>query len=423
MARIVLTCWGSHGDVDPFLGLALGLMSRGHDVTIATMEYFRDVITAAGIGFRPIRPAADPSDGALIRRIMDPRRGSERLLREILFPSTEAMFEDLLSAVEGADLLVTHPTTIAAPVVAEYRKVPWASSVLAPLSFFSRYDVPVFPPAPWLKSLERLGSWPGPALIRVARAISRPWSAPVHALRRRLGLPPGGDPLFEGQHSPHLVLALFSRVLAAPQPDWPRQTVVTGHVFHDAPHGTALSSALEEYLQAGPPPVVFTLGSSVVLAAGDFWEESIGAVRRLGIRAVFLAGPGRAAALHRLVTPAILAVDSAPHSLVMPRAAAVVQQCGIGTMAQSLRSGRPMLAVPFSHDQPDNAWRARRLGMARILYPRRYREARVAAELRALLDDPAYTDAARRTAAVVRSEGGVGAACDAIEERFALRQV
>jgi UDP:flavonoid glycosyltransferase YjiC (YdhE family) len=108
-------------------------------------------------------------------------------------------------------------------------------------------------------------------------------------------------------------------------------------------------------------------------------------------------------------------LDAAPHSLLFPRAAAVVQQCGIGTMAQSLRSGRPMLGVPFSHDQPDNAYRATRLGMARTLYRERYRARRVADELRRLINEPAYTAAAQRTADIVRSERGVASACDAIE--------
>jgi len=195
---------------------------------------------------------------------------------------------------------------------------------------------------------------------------------------------------------------------------------VTGHVFHDAPHGGSLSPEMESFLEGGPPPVVFTLGSSVVLVAGDFWRESIAAARSVSTRAVLLMGPGNAAALRPSLPPEILAVDVAPHSLLFPRAAAVVQQCGIGTMAQSLRSGRPMLAVPHAHDQPDNAWRAARLGMARIVYPRRYRTARVAEELRTLRDDVSYGAAAQRAAATVQSEGGIRAACDALERTFGL---
>src|SRR5689334_21580055 len=102
----------------------------------------------------------------------------------------------------------------------------------------------------------------------------------------------------------------------------------------------------------------------------------------------------------------IIAVERPPHSLLFPRSADVVQQCGVGTLAQSLRSGRPMLAVPYSHDQPDNAWRARHLGMARILYPSRFTGARAAAELRRLLEDPRYEAAASRVADAVRAERG-----------------
>jgi len=113
-----------------------------------------------------------------------------------------------------------------------------------------------------------------------------------------------------------------------------------------------------------------------------------------------------------------IAIERAPHSLLFPRASAVVQQCGIGTMAQGLRSGRPMLAVPYSHDQPDNALRAERLGVARVVYPRRYRPARVARELEKLLSDPRYASSAARVAIEIAKEGGAEAACDAIESTF-----
>ena len=62
----------------------------------------------------------------------------------------------------------------------------------------------------------------------MARRTTRAWTAPVAGLRKAHGLPPGRDPVFEGQHSPQLVLALFSRLLGQPQPDWPPNVVVTG---------------------------------------------------------------------------------------------------------------------------------------------------------------------------------------------------
>lgn len=421
MARILICCWGSHGDFDPSLGLALGLRSRGHEVTIATIRHFEPYVREAGLGFHAIRPDADPSDRALVERIMDRDRGTEYLLRELIYPGLPAMYEDLAAAARGQDLLISHPLTLPIPMLGEQLGVPWASTVLAPISFFSATDLPVVAPAPFLKSLERLGPWVARGVRRVARTVASRWSAPVRGFRRQLGLQDAGDPMFEGQHSPHLVLALYSRLLGDPQPDWPANTVVTGHMFHDGAHGASLAPAVERFLADGPPPVLFTLGSSAVLSPGRFWSESLAAVRTLGVRALCLVGPGNVETVARLAPGDVLVVERAPHSLVMPRASVVVQQCGIGTLAQGLRSGAPMLAVPFAHDQPDNAYRAMKLGVARILPPSRYRGRRVAEELARLSGEPAFREAAGRVAAAVRAERGVEAACDALEERFALR--
>jgi UDP:flavonoid glycosyltransferase YjiC (YdhE family) len=419
MARIVLTSWGSHGDVDPYLALARGLAARGHAPVLAAPAFFREVAAAAGVAFHPLRPDVDPADAALVRRIMEPVRGSEVVLRELVMPAAEAAYEDLLPLARGADLLVSHPVTVATPVAAEALGIPWASTVLAPTSFFSATDAPVMPPAPWIKEAERWVPAVGGLVVRAARLATRGWDAPVQALRRRVGLAPGASPIFEGQHSPHLVLALFSRVLAEPQPDWPRRVVVTGQCLYDAPHGAALTPALEAFLAAGEPPLVFTLGSAAVSVAGDFYVESVAAARALGRRAVLLVGRDGLGAWAGERGDDVHVAAAAPHSLLFPRAAAVAQHCGAGTLGQGLRAGRPILGVPFAHDQPDNAYRARRLGLARVLPVGRYRAARAAAELRALLDDPSYAEAAARVGARVRAEDGVAAACDALERLLA----
>ena len=104
------------------------------------------------------------------------------------------------------------------------------SSVLAPISFLSDYDPCVFPPAPWLAKLYPLGI--APVLNKLGKRAVREWGNPVRKLRSEIGLEPGGDPIFEGQHSPALVLAMFSELLGKPQPDivlQPQQHVAVGH--------------------------------------------------------------------------------------------------------------------------------------------------------------------------------------------------
>jgi UDP:flavonoid glycosyltransferase YjiC (YdhE family) len=173
---------------------------------------------------------------------------------------------------------------------------------------------------------------------------------------------------------------------------------------------------MQEFLANGPAPIVFTLGTSAVMAAGDFYEESIAAVQQLGVRGILLAGSDGLKRLSGKMSKSLLIVDAAPHSQLFPKAAVIVQQCGIGTLGQALSTGCPILAVPFAHDQPDNAYRIERLGVARVVYPPQYRSQRVAQELRRLLEQAEYRRAASEVAAKVRAEDGVAAACNAIEQ-------
>lgn len=412
---VVIACWGSHGDLFPYIGLALALKRHGHMPVIATNLGYRDIVEREGIEFAQAGPTIDPdapNARELFERVMDPNKGSEVIVRELLMPELEQTYEELRSAAAGADLLVTHPITFAGPIVAEHARLPWLSTVLAPLSLFSAHDPAVLPTAPRLNDWPLVGPWLAHTILRLARPTMRKWVEPVARLRARLGLPRGGHPLIEGQFSPHGTLALFSRVLAVPQPDWPPHATVTGTVFYNGPE--PLESKLEEFLAAGEPPVVFTLGTSAVGAAGAFYDESAAAAAKLGVRAVLLTG-GFAQNVPRGLPPTVLAVDRAPHQLLLPRASAIVHQCGAGTTAQALRAGRPMLLVPHGHDQFDNARRVRRLGVARTVLPREYRAQRVACELGALLREPAYAEHAAAVSIVVREERGAETAVSAIE--------
>jgi UDP:flavonoid glycosyltransferase YjiC (YdhE family) len=236
-------------------------------------------------------------------------------------------------------------------------------------------------------------------------------------MRQKLGLPRGGHPIYEGQFSPYLNLGLFSRVLAEPQPDWPAKTIVTGAVTYDAVHG-GLPEGLGKFLDSGPPPVVFTLGSAAVShhRAARFYEVSAAVATALGLRAVLLVGkPAHRSSKSVGGSPDVFVAEWAPHSELFPLAAAVVHQGGAGTLHTALAAGRPMIVVPFAHDQPDNAARLERLGVARTIYPQQYTTERVRAALTALLADAGAKTAASAVGAKVRAERGADNAVDALQ--------
>ena len=417
MKRIVFATFGSFGDLHPYIAVARELSRRGHRPLVASFAEFRDAVEAAGVEFAPMRPdmAGFGDRTAVMERLVDPWRGPEFLVRGMFMPHLRESYEDLASVCRGADLLVTHPLAFAGQLLSQKEGLRWVSTALSPITLFSALDPPVLPAAPWMRWARRLGVAPYRWLFRIPRAIVRRWEAPLRAFRAELGLPPT-DKLaqFEGQFSARLHLALFSGVLAAPQPDWPANTVVCGFPRYDGAAPDARTrSDLETFLAAGEPPIVFGLGSSAVMVAGGFWRAAIEAAHALKRRAILLTGipPDTLGT----VPPTVKDFQYLPYSAVFPRAAAVVHSSGIGTLAQALAAGRPQLVVPVAFDQPDNARRAVALGAARSIPFAKASAGAMARELAALLATPDYAARAQALGAMVSKEDGARFAADALE--------
>ena len=194
--RIVLATFGSFGDLHPYIALALGLKDRGHDPVVATHETYRAKVEALGVGFRPVRPNIDPStpDVELIRKVMDLRKGPEVVIG-LFMAALRDSYDDTLAAAEGAGLLVAHPLTFTARMVAETTGVRWASTILAPMGFLSAHDPPIIPAAPWiLRPLRRFGPVVYGPVFRLARRVARRWGAAYHPSGPRRARAPSGRP-------------------------------------------------------------------------------------------------------------------------------------------------------------------------------------------------------------------------------------
>jgi rhamnosyltransferase subunit B len=416
MSRIVLTTIGSLGDLHPKIAIALELRKRGHSVIFATHKGYQGKIEALGFKFQDMRPDGT-DDPVEIARMTDSKTGSEYVVRNWLLPNLCETYTDLMDVAKDADFIIAGEIVYAARLVAETLGIRWASTALQPFSFFSAYDPPVFSFFPLLAKLRPLGVTVNRGVINLAKSVTKSWAEPIHRLRRKLKLPElAGNPLVDDKFSPYLVLALFSSVLTKPQPDWAANTVVTGFTFYDGDQDKAeLTPELQHFLDAGEPPLVFTLGSANVLSPGVFYPESIEATTQLNRRAVLLMGGNT---LPEDLPKDIIAIDYAPYSKIFPHACAIVHQGGIGTTAQALQAGRPTLIMPYTYDQPDNAARVKRLGTSRTILRKQYSASRVAKELSELIGNPRYAAKAEEIGCIVRGEDGVAVACDAIEKQL-----
>jgi UDP:flavonoid glycosyltransferase YjiC (YdhE family) len=421
--KIVLSTLGSLGDLHPFIALGLALQARGLAPVVATSAVHRDRVEGAGLPFFAVRPDQDEALrqlGLTLAEAAQKAIADDRFVLRMMQPFLAESFRDLCEIVKGADLVLAHRIAFAAKCAAEKLGVPQVDVVLSPSLLFSAYDPPHGWPLPFVRAPSRFGRGWNRGLGRLAHGALRPLTRPARAFRAEIGLPANGDIPFLRDSVAVATLGLFSPLLAEAAPDHPPGLALVGSTFHD---GVAAPPDAEiEAFLAGGDALVFTLGSIAALGGAAILRGAIEAARRLGRRVLVIAGRDDARELGVAPDENVLIRGYAPHSAVFSRAAAILHHGGAGTSAQALRSGRPQMIVPLFADQPDNAARVARLGVARVLPRRRFSTARAERDLRALLEQPAYGQRAREVAAAIALEDGAAEAARIVERLCAARR-
>src|SRR5215470_2260710 len=93
--RVLINCWGSYGDVYPYIGLAKALQKRGLKTTIATLNYYRDAVEQENIEFAHAGLEVDPADRKTIARVMHPAKGPEAVVRDLVVPALTQSYDEL----------------------------------------------------------------------------------------------------------------------------------------------------------------------------------------------------------------------------------------------------------------------------------------------------------------------------------------
>jgi len=407
----ILIGFGSAGDVLPLVGIGRALAARGHRVSVVANEHFAPAVTGAGLRFIEFgseelyqRGAADPSGSHPIRGF--------RSLMAVVGGATRPLYDILAKEfVPGDTVAVATSLAFGARLAQDKLGLPLITAHLCPFAFRSDYDhiaVPSLPRMQWSpRSLKRLIGWVGDVLV-----LDPPLEKPLNAVCAELGLPAVHRPCHRWWNSPQQVMGLFPEWFGAPQPDWPARTSLPGFIRDPIDEEPPLAPEVESFLVGGARPVVFTPGSASRHGKA-FFEAATAVCATLGIRGVFVTQfPDQ---VPQGLPPQILHVRYAPFARLIPRAAAIVHHGGIGTAVQAMAAGLPQLVVPVGYDQPDNAARLERLGVARTLAPRRFRHDAAVRSLRLLLGSPEVAAACRAVAARFEHDRAREEACVLIE--------
>jgi UDP:flavonoid glycosyltransferase YjiC (YdhE family) len=411
--NILLIPLGSAGDVHPFTGVGVALRQRGHRVTVITNRHFEPLIRRVGLEFvefgteeQYLTQIEDPD-------LWHPLKGFQTVFQKGILPSLRPLYETVVRHyVSGETVVAASTLAFAARAAQDKLGIPLATVHLQPSAFRSEYQPPVYPrmsiPAWFPRAGKRLYYW------LLDRLALDPIVAPgLNAFRAELGLPPVRRVLKDWWHSPQRLIGLFPDWFAPPQPDWPPQLRLTGFPLFDEKGVQPVPEEVETFLAEGDPPVVFTPGSAM-RHGQPFFQAAVEACRLLGRRGLLLTR-------FREQLPADLPknvrhFDFVPFSQVLPRCAALVYHGGIGTASQALAASVPHLVMPMAHDQPDNAARLERLGVARTLKPRSFRARKVAAALEFLLTSKEVAERCRTLAEKCRQGNPLDDTCVLIEQ-------
>jgi sterol 3beta-glucosyltransferase len=413
--KITLMAFGSRGDVQPFLALAVALRERGHTVTLAAPEDFETQINAYGVPYIGIPISGqDFFKKEISKRIA---RGITpvtllALWREVIPALRRALLastHEVADAARGADLLIAHGFTVPlAYSIHQHVQIPLMLSIAAPVVSTRQFSM--FPPIPFGNRFYNPLSHE--LLVRLVLSYM---IAPMNTYRREVGLPKlsAGKAAHLLSRAQIPVVMHYSPHLLPTPADWPANVHVVGAWTLEPPPGWTPPEALAAFLAQGEPPVYFGFGSMPVHESAQMAKTISEALRLANLRGVLQAGwAGLTHEAEHLIT-----IGDVPHDWLFPRMAAVVHHGGSGTTHSALRAGKPALVVPFMADQPFWGRRLAELGVGVLpIKPKQLTPARLAAALRTLMQNSAMRQRAAELGVLLHSEDGLAVACDLVQQ-------
>ena len=349
--RVLLSTFGSRGDVEPIAALAVALRCLGAEAVVsapADPEFLR-LLDRAGV---PLAPAFMP-----VRAFIDLARRSQWKLPQTAAEVMRGQYEAIAAAAEGCDAVVAtglFPSTAAAQAVAETRDVPFHLASYCPVVLPS----PHHPPMPYPGHPNPPGVTDNVALwAHNDTAMEALFGEAVNGHRAILGLPVL-DHVRDHVFTRRPLLAA-DPVLAPWEPTDLIDPVQTGAWI--LPDNRPLAPELEAFLAAGEPPVYLGFGSMPMEALKQAGQIAVEVIRAHGRRVILSRGwAGLGLGDDR---DDCFAVDDVNQQALFPRIAAVIHHGGAGTTTAAARAGAPQIIVPQVADQPYFASRVAALGL------------------------------------------------------------
>lgn len=412
--KVLILAWGSRGDMEPCLALAVGLQKAGHHATLAAPRVHAGWIESYGVKAHPMR--FDVSEFFRAQEVSNDRNPMRRLRAQINGVRSGILesLDDYWQASEGADFVLQTGQAMGGVEIASQRGIPMAFAYMYP--FTPTRAFPAFF-GPWRSSLggrfNLLTQW------LVLRNMWITHGPPLNRWRAdRFGLQPWRsypEMLNSGRAAGVPCINAFSPNVLPKPADWDESHHVAGFWFLE-PHAAWQPPAdLLQFLADGAPPVYIGFGSATAHDSEWLTRQILRALELTGQRGVLLVGGG--GALARLpAPPTVFYAQNVPHRWLFPRMAAAVHHGGPGTMAAALHAGIPSMVAPGGIDQHAWARIVEKLGVGlRVATMKTLTAEKLAPAIRVAVSDADLRARAAALGEKVRAENGVARAVEVIE--------
>lgn len=409
--RILITTFGTRGDIQPFIALGIGLKDAGHAVAICTSEGYRSFVEEHHLDYvfmknELLQLSQDILGGK------DGFRGILRTSKKIPAAMRNLMDDEWNAAITfKPDLILYHTKCLGSLHVAEKLHIPAIASI--PLPFYTpTREFPV----PFMSGI-RLGPWFNLLSYKIMGLSSGMYVKATNDFRSRvLGLPPlrRFPDLFvraDGSLVP-IIYPYSPHVLPVPD-DFPPHAHVTGYWFLSQAPNWQPDPELERFLESGPPPVYVGFGSMGGYGGEKRASLVIDALKKSGQRGLIATGWGGIKASD--VPDDIYVIEAVPHEWLFPRVSTVVHHGGAGTTAAGLCAGKVTIICPFLGDQPFWGRVVEQIGVG----PKPIRQSQLTADrlaeaIHSATRDTGMQQRAEELGRKIREEDGVGCAVEMI---------
>jgi len=211
------------------------------------------------------------------------------------------------------------------------------------------------------------------------------------------------------------VLHILSEAVLPRPSDWPESAYITGYCFLDRDNGWRAPPDLQNFLDAGPPPVYVGFGSMAGRNPQELARTIIDALQLVEVRGIIATGWGGLAS--ETLPESIFKIKSVPHDWLFPQVSAVVHHGGAGTTAAGLRYGKPSVIIPFFGDQPFWGRHVHELGASTRPIPRKKLTAeKLARAIKSAISNSELQRNAEEIGNKIRQEDGIGNTVSVIEK-------